>query len=444
MKKKLKKSISARRIAFTSVIFISLNLLALVTFANAQTSTTSLVATDIASTTASTTSLSLATTTATSTKIAATSSIMLSGKASWYSYQGGLFAASPDFPLGTLLRVISINNPTKNIIVTVNDHGPDRLVHPDRVIDLDKVAFAQLAPLGAGVIAVRIEIATSSVKSSSTNFLAQSIQPTAVVKKVTQTNNALRLQSVSGIVISAKTGKTLWSKNPNEKLPLASLSKIVAVKVFLDTKPKLSKVVTYKKKDEQLTYLWAGKGEIARLHVKDGETMTVNDLLYSALLGSANNAVESLVRVSGLTRTQFISRMNKYARSLGATQSYFVEPTGLSPQNVSSVRDYALMSKNALANKTIAKITSTKSYNFKTINSGNPHLINNTNKLMTSTNLKITGSKTGYLEEANYCLMTRAKSTKGEVIAVTFGTPGKAASFSETKQLVLYGLSHLN
>lgn len=258
-----------------------------------------------------------------------------------------------------------------------------------------------------------------------------------------QTNKDIRLTSAAGIVVEAKTGKVLWQKNQNEKLPLASLTKLVAAKVFLDTKPNLKKVVAYKKIDEKKTYQWASPGEVARLRVNEGETMTIEDVLYAAIMGSANNSVESLVRVSGLTRTQFISRMNNYAKRIGAKNTKFVEPTGLSPQNVSTVKDYAIISRKALANPTIAKITSAKSYSFTTRNTKQYHLIKNPNKLLVWTDLKITGSKTGYLTEAQYCLMTRAKSGKREVIAITFGTPGKTASFEETKKLIEYGFNKL-
>ena len=80
------------------------------------------------------------------------------GKASWYGYQGCDCAASPDYPKGSYLLVSSVANPTKTVTVKVNDFGPDRSVHPERIIDLDKVAFNKLAPLGAGVISVRVRL----------------------------------------------------------------------------------------------------------------------------------------------------------------------------------------------------------------------------------------------------------------------------------------------
>lgn len=73
------------------------------------------------------------------------------GHASWYGYKNCNCAASPDYPKGTLLKVTNLEN-EKSVIVTVNDYGPDRSIFPDRVIDLDKVAFSQLAPLWQGVM----------------------------------------------------------------------------------------------------------------------------------------------------------------------------------------------------------------------------------------------------------------------------------------------------
>lgn len=83
--------------------------------------------------------------------------VMSSGKASWYAYKECNCAASPDYPKGTFLVVSAVNS-EKSVTVEVNDYGPDRSVHPDRVIDLDAVAFAQLAPLGAGIIDVVVKL----------------------------------------------------------------------------------------------------------------------------------------------------------------------------------------------------------------------------------------------------------------------------------------------
>lgn len=513
-------------------------------------------------------------------------SVLSVGKASWYAYKGGLFAASPDYVAGTKLQVTSVSNPEKSIVVTVNDYGPDRKVHPDRVIDLDKVAFAQLAPVGAGVISVFVQPVSAGVPSVSATAPAEvkqipakevpvtskkedlskqavasqvgdlgygqgelwqntttggvywvtaagkhpltdrvflqtlfkgkkinrktpaqlaglktlspirfhdgyllrtannpavyllhgnmarpfasgdlfeelgygwsevTIIPSAVLKQyqtgaLITTANVIRpdiaISSRSAVVLDSASGQVLYSKNANEQLPLASLTKLVAMKVFLDTKPNLNQVVTYKVQDENYNYAYADKSVLARLRVSDGETMTIRDLLYSSVLGSANNAVESLVRVSGLKRADFIAKMNKYAKNVGATQTKFVEPTGLSPENVSTAKDYGLLTRAVLTDGHLEKVSMTKKYNFVTINKKIPHYLKNSNSLFFNTNLQITGSKTGYLDEAQYCLMTRVKNNNGrEVIAITFGTPTKNASFNETKNLINYGFARLN
>jgi rare lipoprotein A (peptidoglycan hydrolase) len=82
----------------------------------------------------------------------------LIGNASWYvhpRYAGELIAASTDFAMDTKLKVIAVNS-GKEVIVTVKDYGPDKTVHPDRVVDLSKEAFSVLAPTGAGVIKVKV------------------------------------------------------------------------------------------------------------------------------------------------------------------------------------------------------------------------------------------------------------------------------------------------
>lgn len=80
------------------------------------------------------------------------------GDASWYAYKGCDCAASPDYPKGTYLVVTRLDDETKSVTVKVNDFGPDRSVFPNRVIDLDKVAFQKLASTRAGVIQVRVKL----------------------------------------------------------------------------------------------------------------------------------------------------------------------------------------------------------------------------------------------------------------------------------------------
>lgn len=351
--------------------------------------------------------------------------VMTIGDASWYKFKEGLFAASPDFPRGTVLRVHNLNN-GKFVDVTVNDYGPDRKIHPDRVIDLDRVAFEKIAPLGAGLTKVRIEVLQEVPGSS--------VQP------VVQITNIPEINSASAIVIKEDSGEVLFSKNENKVVPIASLTKLVAIKTFLDTKPDLKKVVTYKKQDEDknLTYGDYKPWELARLRVVEGDTLTIENLLYSSLMGSANNAVETLLRVSGLSRTEFINRMNQIVKDWGAKNTRFIEPTGLSKNNVSSAYDYAIISKEVLKNAMIAKISITRNYSFSTINTNRQHNLNNTNSLLRNSAYELSGSKTGYIDEAGYCLTTRAKTNQGNIIIVQLNAKNRVDSFSDNEKLIRF------
>jgi hypothetical protein len=254
--------------------------------------------------------------------------ILTIGVASWYKYKNGNFAASPDFKKGSILRVTNLAN-GKYVDVTINDYGPERAKHPDRVVDLDKVAFQKIASTKDGLIKIKIEPLKVITPTINKSQLQLSSEPT--------------ISASSAVIMLENEGRILWGKNEKSVSPLASLTKLVAARVFLDLKPSLNQVITYKVQDENYNNQYCKPWESAKLTVKDGETMTIEDLLYSALVGSANNAVESLVRVSGLSRPNFITKMNETVKSWGATSTSFVEPTGLSPQNVSSPFDYAII-----------------------------------------------------------------------------------------------------
>lgn len=362
--------------------------------------------------------------------------ILTTGAGSWYKYKGGDFAASPDFPKGSKLRVYSlvpVKGKSKFVDVVVNDFGPDRERHPDRAIDLDRTAFKKIASLGQGTVKIRVE----PLYIAPVGGRVLDVPPAGLP-------SVLALKAKSAVAIDGKTGTILWAKNATSSLPIASLSKLVAIKVFLDSRPSLDRVVAYRRADEEFNYQYAAPGEVARLKVKDGETMTAGDLLYAALVGSANNAVESLVRISGLKREDFIAKMNQLALDLGASSTSFVEPTGLAPQNVSSALDYAIIVNKILSHPIIEKASKLPVYRFATVNTKKKHVITNTNGLVLSGRYTITGSKTGYLDEAGYCLMTRARQGANKsVIVVTLGAPSKSDSLEDTGNLIDYSLKQL-
>ena len=361
--------------------------------------------------------------------IFANPNVLVKGRASWYSYKKGDYAASPDFPKGSILRVYNLEN-NKHVDVEINDFGPERKLYPDRAVDLEKTAFKKIASLKQGTINIRIE--PLKIKNGTERLFG--ISPAGAKYEPTVTAKA-------AVLLDEQSGEILWQKNSTSTLPLASLTKLAAIKVFLDTRPSLNQAVVYSVKDEEYNYEYVNKWESARLKLTDGETLTQEDLLYAALVGSANNAIETLVRSSGLARADFIKSMNETVANWGASSTRFIEPTGLAPENVSSALDYAIISKEVYTNPIIQKASIMPRYKFSSMNSKKKYSITNSDQLLHISSLNITGSKTGYLDEAGYCLMVRAADKKGrQVIAVTLGASSRERSFAETEELLKYGL----
>ena len=352
--------------------------------------------------------------------------VMSVGRASWYAYKGGDFAASPDFPKGSMLNVTNLAN-GKTVKVKVNDWGPDRKVHPDRVLDLDKVAFQKIASLGDGVIDVEVE----PIFIPEENGRVLGI-------KTSNTVSELEVLSKSALIFDATTNSVLVEKNSTTTLPLASLTKLVTISVFLDTEPDFAKIVSYSEKDNEITWEHVDKNESARLRIADGDELSIKDLFLSTLMASTNNTAETLVRISGLSRSDFIKKMNYKVAAWGATNTKFIEPTGLAPENVSTAADYVIITKNVLQDSKVKEAMMLKEYKFETLKEHNKKTIKNTNDLLYS-DFYVTGGKTGYLDEAGYCLMARINTKDNhELIGVIFGAQTRDQSFAELSDLLKY------
>ena len=356
--------------------------------------------------------------------------VMTEGKASWYAYKGGDFAASPDFAKGSILRVINTDN-EKSIDITVNDWGPERDLFPDRVIDLDKVSFSKISPLGAGIINVRVE----PIQINSSNDLKLGLTDSGALI-------GPNVNSSSAIIWSEEDSSLIYEKDATSTLPIASLTKLIAIKTFFDTRPSLNTVVTYHKQDELNNHRYVDKPwRVARLGLEEGDQLTLEDLLYASLVGSSNNTVETIVRASGLTRDQFVEKMNANVIRWGAKSTHFIEPTGLSPENKSTVKDYAIITKELFKNPLIKKTSTMRKYSFKLVNKDKEFSVVNTNHLILKNTYRIVGSKTGYLDEAGYCLMTRVRTSDNKhIIIVLLGADSRKQTFDETEELIQYAL----
>jgi rare lipoprotein A len=354
--------------------------------------------------------------------------IMNRGKASWYKYKNGLFAASPDYPKGSILKVTNLDN-DKSVEVEINDYGPDRSIHPDRVIDLDYVAFSKIANPSSGIINVKVEVV--SVADGKVEISSLETIPS--------------ISANSAIVMNEENNEIIYSKNANQVVPIASLTKIVFAQVFLDLNVDFDKEVEYKQADEDFNVLYCQpKSDIKMLKLEDGDVLTIRDLFYSALMYSGNNAVETLVRNSGISRDEFIKKMNSYVKEVGAKNTVFIEPTGLSFKNVSSVKDYAIISKEVFKNEFLNDVSSTKYYSFKTSNTNKEFKLYNTNKSLSKNTYNIEGSKTGYLHESGYCLTTKVVQGEKSLIVINLNSDSREEREIDNEKLAKYGFKMIN
>lgn len=231
----------------------------------------------------------------------------------------------------------------------------------------------------------------------------------------------------TAIAIDARTGKVLYELNANKEWWIASLTKMMTALVFLETDPDFDEVIAYSSED----YAIGG-----RLFVADGETMTIRDFFYSMLVGSANNAANTIARSTGMTRDEFVAAMNQKAEDLGLTNTVFGDPSGLSLDNRSTVTDYARLMQTASDQFEILQATTTPVYSFTTVNIGSIHNIKNTNKLLDSGYYFLSG-KTGYLDEAKYNFTSRVRNENGdEIITVVLGTDSDWVRWQETSELI--------
>jgi len=230
---------------------------------------------------------------------------------------------------------------------------------------------------------------------------------------------------VKAAYVEDASGQVLFQKNPERVYPIASLTKLVSAMVLLDTAPDWDRVVEILPEDVRNS---------SRSHIRPHEEISIRDLIHASLMSSDNVATKALARTCGLERPEFVRRMNVKADSLGLTGAHFVEPTGLSEQNVATAQAVAKLLRAASSNDVVSTIMQKEQYTFAS--NRRLHMLINTNRLLRS-KWRVTAGKTGFIQEAGYCLATSLQTPTGtEVTAVLLGAPSNALRFAEAKRIL--------
>lgn len=236
------------------------------------------------------------------------------------------------------------------------------------------------------------------------------------------------LQAKSALLYSTETNSIVFEQGAFDRRPLASITKLMTAMVALDHG------IKWNTEANILPNEYVQGGELV---LTPGETVTMKDLFNASLLGSANNATLAYVRQLGISKDAFVQEMNRKAIALGLEQTEFVDVTGLSPENVSTAYEIALMAHHAFTKyPEISQATSRREYALTMRGSGREHTIHTTNKLVLDGELEVMGSKTGFLYEAGYCLVVEGAGIYKNMLAVVMDTPSEQAQFIEIQRLL--------
>lgn len=238
--------------------------------------------------------------------------------------------------------------------------------------------------------------------------------------------NILNSSAKSMVVIETNENKVLYSKNENEKLPMASTTKIVTALTVINNCKDLNKIVKIPLK--------ATLVEGSSIYLRENEELTIKQLLYGLMLQSGNDAATALaLEIGEGSLENFAKLMNETAKKCGANDSNFVTPHGLDDKNhYTTASDLALITSHALKNPIFKEIVSTKSFKIEQTENCKQRTIINKNKLLCSLEGCV-GVKTGYTSKAGRCLVSACERDGMQVVCVVLNC---RPMFEESAELI--------
>ncbi len=235
------------------------------------------------------------------------------------------------------------------------------------------------------------------------------------------------VQAKAVYCVNLFSNETILARNPDQQLPVASLTKLVTALVTLD-RMELNQKVTVPDHIKSIPKSVVG--------LKAGDEITVEGLLHGLLIGSGNDCAETLACAYPGGRAKFVTAMNKKVRAMGMRKTKFFTPSGLDHKvkfedeikpcevdsNVSTAREIAGIAKEAFENKVIRSICLKKNYVIASNIEQNGYSVKTTNKLLRD-RLPLIGGKTGYTSRAGHCLASEFRPGKNAFLIVVLGSP---------------------
>jgi D-alanyl-D-alanine carboxypeptidase len=244
------------------------------------------------------------------------------------------------------------------------------------------------------------------------------------------------------ISTDAETGAVLFEDNADAVSPPASMTKLMTFAVLNDELAKgtlsLTGSVTVTAEDAKV----AAFKDSTEVWLRQGETFTVEDLIYAMMIQSANDAAYALAHTAGGTVKAFVALMNEKAHALGMNNSTFRSPHGFPPPSrrisegdLTTPRDYAILCRYLLQHTDILKYTSVRSRTFGAGVRLQPVLMNNHNHLLGKI-AGVDGLKTGFTSGAGFCLSATAERNGHRIIVVMMDSPDSRTRDLNVQQLI--------
>jgi len=261
--------------------------------------------------------------------------------------------------------------------------------------------------------------------------------PTIAEETEQKSETELTEDAKASILLERDTGEILYEKNPHEKLPPASMTKTMTMLLIMEAiehkKLSLDETVTISERASSM-----GGSQV---FLEEGEQMSVEDLIKSIAIASANDASVALAeRIAG-TEEAFVQMMNEKAEQLGLENTKFQNSSGLpAEEHYSTAYDMAIIAKELLKYEDIVHYTSIYE-DYLRKGEENEFWLVNTNKLVRFYPY-VDGLKTGYTSEAKFCLTATAKKDDMRVVTVVMGADTAKSRNAMTMNLVDYAFNH--
>lgn len=244
---------------------------------------------------------------------------------------------------------------------------------------------------------------------------------------LSRTSDPLGLRSNVAFVIDQSTSKVLFEKNADIALPIASLTKLMTGLVVVESRQDMQELLEVTTEDIDRI-----KNTSSRLPI--GASLSRADMLHIALMSSENRAASALGRNFPGGMPAFVTAMNEKAKSLGMTDTRFVEPTGLSSENVSSASDLAKLVE-AASRQDLLRYYST--YDRHSVEFDGKELdYKNSNRLIGKDGWDIVLQKTGYIREAGRCLLMQLNLGDKLVTMIFLDSKGIHSRFADARQML--------